>query len=61
LDAVLRDAEMPAGDFVRWTRQLIDVLGQISNAAPDGSPVRGTARKAVDALRRGVIAYSSVG
>jgi ATP-dependent RNA helicase HelY len=61
LDAVLREADMPAGDFVRWTKQLIDVLGQITDAAPAGSPVRGTARKAVEALRRGVIAYSSVG
>lgn len=61
LDQVLGDAEMPAGDFVRWCKQVIDVLGQISDAAPDDSPVRKTARKAVDALRRGVVAYSSVG
>jgi ATP-dependent RNA helicase HelY len=61
LDSVLRDAEMPAGDFVRWTKQLIDVLGQISEAAADGSPVRRTARKAVDSLLRGVVAYSSLG
>ncbi|QNA72532.1 DEAD/DEAH box helicase [Streptomyces sp. So13.3] len=61
LDAVLGDAEMPAGDFVRWCKQVIDVLGQISDAAPTDSPVRKNARKAVDALRRGVVAYSSVG
>lgn len=61
LDAVLRDADMPAGDFVRWTKQLIDVLGQIAQAAPEASPVRRNARKAVDALLRGVVAYSSVG
>jgi ATP-dependent RNA helicase HelY len=61
LDAVLREADMPAGDFVRWTRQLIDVLGQIANAAPEDGTVRATARKAVDGLRRGIIAYSSVG
>jgi len=61
LDAVLRDADMPAGDFVRWTKQLIDVLGQIAAAAPDGSPVGRNARKAVDGLLRGVVAYSSVG
>lgn len=48
-------------DFVRWTKQLIDVLGQIAGAAPEGSPVRRNARKAVDALLRGVVAYSSVG
>ncbi|GAA1946811.1 DEAD/DEAH box helicase [Kitasatospora viridis] len=61
LDQVLRDAEMPAGDFVRWTKQLIDVLGQIQDAAGDDAELRGTARKAVDGLRRGIIAYSSVG
>ena len=61
LDAVLTDADMPAGDFVRWCKQLIDVLGQIANAAPEGSPVRRHAHKAVDGLLRGVVAYSSVG
>ncbi|MDQ8703098.1 DEAD/DEAH box helicase [Streptomyces sp. LHD-70] len=62
LDEVLREAEMPAGDFVRWCKQVIDVLGQIAAAAPkDGSTVGKNARKAVDALLRGVVAYSSVG
>ncbi|MDI3386872.1 DEAD/DEAH box helicase [Streptomyces sp. B-S-A8] len=62
LDEVLREAEMPAGDFVRWCKQVIDVLGQIAAAAPkDGSTVGRCARKAVDALLRGVVAYSSVG
>ena len=63
LDAVLRDADLPAGDFVRWSKQLIDVLGQIADAArlqPGGEPVGAAARKAVDVLRRGVVAYSSV-
>ncbi|MFK0254637.1 DEAD/DEAH box helicase [Streptomyces sp. NPDC090445] len=69
LDEVLREAEMPAGDFVRWCKQVIDVLGQIAAAAPPsggadgsgGSTVARNARKAVDALLRGVVAYSSVG
>ncbi|MCX5016495.1 DEAD/DEAH box helicase [Streptomyces sp. NBC_00555] len=66
LDEVLREAEMPAGDFVRWCKQVIDVLGQIAAAAPSasgdsGSTVARNARKAVDALLRGVVAYSSVG
>jgi ATP-dependent RNA helicase HelY len=65
LDAVLRDADMQAGDFVRWTKQLIDLLGQIGDAssatggAGNDSLAR-TARAAVDSLRRGVVAYSSV-
>ncbi|MCP3817192.1 DEAD/DEAH box helicase [Streptomyces sp. A3M-1-3] len=64
LDEVLREAEMPAGDFVRWCKQVIDVLGQIAAAAPgsgEGSTVAKNARRAVDALLRGVVAYSSVG
>ena len=66
LDEVLREVEMPAGDFVRWCKQVIDVLGQIAAAAPraegeGGSTVARNARKAVDAMLRGVVAYSSVG
>ncbi|MEN8652962.1 DEAD/DEAH box helicase [Streptomyces sp. 21So2-11] len=62
LDEVLREAEMPAGDFVRWCKQVIDVLGQVAAAAPhDGSTVAKNARKAVEAVLRGVVAYSSVG
>ncbi|MFE7134234.1 DEAD/DEAH box helicase [Streptomyces sp. NPDC057638] len=62
LDEVLREAEMPAGDFVRWSKQVIDVLGQIAAAAPgENSTVARNARRAVDALLRGVVAYSSVG
>ncbi|ARX82276.1 DEAD/DEAH box helicase [Streptomyces alboflavus] len=62
LDEVLREAEMPAGDFVRWCKQVIDVLGQISAAAPrEDSTVGKNARKAVEQLLRGVVAYSSVG
>jgi ATP-dependent RNA helicase HelY len=60
LDGVLGETDMAPGDFVRWTKQLVDLLGQVAEAAPDGSPVRHTARAAVDALRRGVVAYSGV-
>ncbi|MCK8679377.1 MULTISPECIES: DEAD/DEAH box helicase [Streptomyces] len=61
LDEVLREAEMPAGDFVRWCKQVIDVLGQIAAAAPSqDSTVGKNARKAVEATLRGVVAYSSV-
>jgi ATP-dependent RNA helicase HelY len=53
------DGEMPAGDFVRWCRQVIDLLEQI--AVPADDTLRRTCRQAVDALRRGVVAYTSVG
>ncbi|WP_461110388.1 DEAD/DEAH box helicase [Streptomyces calidiresistens] len=62
LDPVLREADMPAGDFVRWCKQVIDVLGQVAAAAPgENSTVPRAARRAVDSLLRGVVAYSSVG
>jgi ATP-dependent RNA helicase HelY len=60
LDAVLLETDMTAGDFVRAVKQLLDLLGQIADAAPAESRLRGTARKAMDAMRRGVVAYSSV-
>jgi ATP-dependent RNA helicase HelY len=58
LGLVLEEAEMAAGDFVRWTKQTIDLLDQLSLVA-DG-PVGRTARVAMDAIRRGIVAYSSV-
>ncbi|MGY1434502.1 DEAD/DEAH box helicase [Streptomyces reniochalinae] len=61
LDEVLREADMPAGDFVRWCKQVIDVLGQLAAAAPASGTVARNARKAIDGMLRGVVAYSSVG
>ena len=58
LDQVLRDADLAAGDFVRMTKQTIDLLDQLSVVA-DGKVGR-TARQALDAIRRGIVAYSSV-
>ncbi|GAB3617573.1 hypothetical protein GCM10027416_21300 [Okibacterium endophyticum] len=58
LDAVLTEADMAAGDFVRWTKQTIDLLDQMSIVAEGG--VGRNARKALDAVRRGIVAYSSV-
>ena len=59
LEAVLRGSDLTAGDFVRWCKQVIDVLDQLSQAGPN-ERVRTTASAAVAALRRGVVAYSSV-
>jgi ATP-dependent RNA helicase HelY len=58
LDRVLVEADMAAGDFVRWTKQTIDLLDQLSIVA-DGA-LASTARSALDAVRRGIVAYSSV-
>ncbi|MFD6164372.1 DEAD/DEAH box helicase [Oerskovia sp. NPDC060287] len=59
LDAVLRGSELAAGDFVRWCKQIIDVLDQLATAAPTPA-LRKTAIRAIEAVRRGVVAYSSV-
>jgi ATP-dependent RNA helicase HelY len=60
LDQVLHDVDMAPGDFVRWMKQLIDLLDQVAEAAPESSPVRGSARQAIKILRRGVVAYSGL-
>src|SRR3954471_24272677 len=60
LDQVLLDTGQAPGDFVRWMKQLIDLLDQIVDAAADGSVVGRRARSAVTSIRRGVIAYSGV-
>jgi len=59
LDDVLTVVDLAAGDFVRWMKQLVDLAGQVADAAGD-SPVRKTAREVVGKLKRGVVAYSSV-
>ncbi len=59
LDVVLGDSELAAGDFVRWCKQVIDVLDQLEKVSPEPG-LRRSAGRAIDALRRGVVAYSSV-
>jgi len=55
------EADMPAGDFVRWARQVVDLLGQIADASGVPKTVRTTARAAMQAVTRGVLAQTSVG
>ncbi|MEU0313219.1 DEAD/DEAH box helicase [Nocardioides sp. NPDC006273] len=59
LDDVISEVDLAAGDFVRWVKQLIDLCGQVADAAGD-VPLRRTARQTMDVLKRGVVAYSSV-
>jgi len=59
LDEVLTETDLAAGDFVRWVKQLLDLADQVADAAGD-TELRTTARRAAGALRRGVVAYSSV-
>ncbi len=58
LERVLEEADLAAGDFVRWTKQTIDLLDQLSLVAQP--PVATTARAALDGVRRGIVAYSTV-
>jgi ATP-dependent RNA helicase HelY len=56
-----RGFELSAGDFIRWCKQVLDLLDQLAAASgPEAEPnaVAGTARAAIAALRRGVVAQS---
>ncbi|MGW5113534.1 DEAD/DEAH box helicase [Nocardia sp. NPDC004123] len=61
-DALLASGDrgnpLSAGDFVRWCRQVIDLLDQIHSTADD-LEVAATASKAVRAIRRGVVAVDA--
>jgi ATP-dependent RNA helicase HelY len=61
LAAAERGNELSAGDFIRWCKQLLDLLDQIAAApgpTPEGTSVGAVARAAVAAVRRGVVAQS---
>jgi ATP-dependent RNA helicase HelY len=51
---VLQLSGLTAGDFVRWTRQVIDAAGQVAQAAGPGA-LRDTAREVIAGARRGVV------
>jgi ATP-dependent RNA helicase HelY len=62
LDRVLiaaaeRGDELSAGDFIRWCKQVLDLLDQVAGAS-EGTPLAATARAALGAVRRGVVAQS---
>lgn len=58
LDELLDVTDLAAGDFVRWIKQLLDLAGQVADAAGPGQ-VRDRAREAVKLLRRGVVDYAA--
>ncbi len=59
LDSVLESFDMLPGDFIRWTKQIIDLLEQIAQTAE--GKVEATAREAIDRVKRGIVAYSYFG
>lgn len=54
LNNVLKGTDMSVGDFVRSTKQLIDLLNQIGGAS---DKLRPTCKEAVKRIDRGVVAY----
>ncbi len=58
LEDVLRETDMSPGDFVRTCKQLLDLLRQIEEVAPEG--VADLVRRAREAVNRGVVAYTGV-
>jgi ATP-dependent RNA helicase HelY len=51
-------AELSAGDFVRWCKQVLDLLDQLAAAPSDDRSLGTVARAASSAVRRGVVAQS---
>ena len=58
LAGVLDEEELSGGDFVRNVKTLIDLVRQVGEVAPDPDTAR-AARRAADALHRGVVSVSS--
>jgi ATP-dependent RNA helicase HelY len=54
LSSILKGTDMTVGDFVRSTKQLIDLLTQIAGAS---EALRSTCRDGVKRLDRGVVSY----
>jgi ATP-dependent RNA helicase HelY len=60
LQDVLSGTDLAAGDFVRWVKQVIDLLDQLAKI-PDLDPrIARLCADAIKLVKRGVVAYSSV-
>jgi len=56
LDSVLFESDLLVGDFIRLSKQIIDLLEQLSRAADE--KLSNTATEAIDRMKRGIVAYS---
>lgn len=54
LASTLKGSGIAAGDFVRWAKQTLDILGQIADVSEPATAVR--VRRAAGSIRRGVVA-----
>jgi ATP-dependent RNA helicase HelY len=60
LQEVLSGTDLAAGDFVRWVKQVIDLLDQLAKNPGLDPRVSRLCGDAIKLLKRGVVAYSSV-
>lgn len=60
LQEVLSGTDMAAGDFVRWAKQVVDLLDQLAKVPALDPRVTRICRESIDLIRRGVVAYSTV-
>ena len=56
INRVLRGQQIAAGDFVRWIKQVIDLLKQISNSTDD-EDIRGLAARTAASMERGIVTW----
>jgi ATP-dependent RNA helicase HelY len=60
LQDVLSGTDLAAGDFVRWVKQVIDLLDQLAKIPGLDPRLARLCAEAISLIRRGVVAYSSV-
>lgn len=61
LAKIMERTELSGGDFVRWVRQIIDMLDQIRRSTDPSDPVAKAAAKARNLLTHGVVAWTEFG
>jgi ATP-dependent RNA helicase HelY len=60
LQEVLNGTDLAAGDFVRWVKQVIDLLDQLAKIPGLDPRLSRLCSEAIVLVRRGVVAYSTV-
>ena len=60
LQEVLSGTDLAAGDFVRWVKQVIDLLDQLAKIPGLDPRIARLCSEAITLVRRGVVAYSTV-
>ncbi|MFF1383304.1 DEAD/DEAH box helicase [Arthrobacter sp. NPDC058288] len=60
LQEVLNGTDLAAGDFVRWVKQVIDLLDQLAKIPGLDPRLSRLCSEAIILVRRGVVAYSTV-